>query len=259
MSIFSIIASLSRLSASIENFGMDGFSLWRNKTVKKQRTISYSLSGLRHKVYLRTHTSDYLVFSQIFIENQYQIALKNTPEVIIDCGANIGLASVYFANKYPNAKIIAIEPEASNFTLLKKNTENYPNVICLNCGIWSRKTRLSIEDTGDGLWAMVTHETDDDTNGKNTINAYSLTDIMSEYSLTHIDILKMDIEGSEKKVFSENYSQWLDKTRLIIIEFHDRMFAGTAKTFFEAIRNYDYRLETKGENIFCDLKKNSIL
>src|SRR5690606_34215424 len=115
-----------------------------------------------------------------------------------------------------------------------------------------------IEDMNDGHWAIVTNEIGENEKGENMIDAYNLAEIMSKYSLTHIDILKMDIEGSEKKVFSENYSQWLDKTRLVIIEFHDRMLAGTAKTFFEAIRNYDYRLETRGENIFCDLKKNSI-
>lgn len=42
------------------------------------------------------------------------------PRVIVDAGANIGLASLFFANKYADAKIIAIEPEEHNFKILKK-------------------------------------------------------------------------------------------------------------------------------------------
>ena len=87
-------------------------------------------------VYIRENSSDTAVFNQVFYRNEYNIELKEEPEIIIDCGANIGLASVYFANKYPGALIIAIEPEPSNYEMLIKNTANYSNIHCHNNGVW---------------------------------------------------------------------------------------------------------------------------
>ena len=72
-----------------------------------------------------------------------------------------------------------------------------------------------------------------------------------EHQLTQIDILKIDIETSEKQLFSENYSEWLPKVKVIIIELHDRMDAGCAKSFFTAINNCytNYTYSTLGENV----------
>lgn len=148
MRLSAIFESMTRMVYHIEHHGYEGFKLWKSKQGKKQKTIGYNLKDLKEKVYLRTDSSDYAIYKQIFIEKQYDCSLKKDPEVIIDCGANIGLASVFFANKYPSAKIIAIEPEKSNYEMLLLNTQNYPNVCCLNNGVWSKKTNLYIYDAG---------------------------------------------------------------------------------------------------------------
>src|ERR1051326_8504661 len=66
-------------------------------------------------LYLRTGTSDLPVFRQIFIDEEYNFQIPFQPSVIFDLGANVGFASIYFANKFPNARIIAVEPEISNY------------------------------------------------------------------------------------------------------------------------------------------------
>jgi predicted O-methyltransferase YrrM len=45
--------------------------------------------------------------------------------LILDCGANIGLSSIWFARKYPRATVIAVEPESENFRMLTMNTAEY--------------------------------------------------------------------------------------------------------------------------------------
>lgn len=45
---------------------------------------------------------------------------------IIDAGANIGLTSVYLANRFPNARILALEVDQQNFELLAENARPYP-------------------------------------------------------------------------------------------------------------------------------------
>ena len=49
--------------------------------------------------------------------------IREIHQLYIDAGANIGLTSIYFANKFPNAKIVALEPEIDNYIILQKNIQ----------------------------------------------------------------------------------------------------------------------------------------
>jgi hypothetical protein len=73
---------------------------------------------------------------------------------------------------------------------------------------------------------------------------------MKEYTIDKIDVLKIDIEGSEKEVF-ENSSQWINLVNVFFIELHDRMKDGCAKSFFNAIGHINYKFlpEFVGDNI----------
>src|SRR5688500_19248701 len=74
-------------------------------------------------VLVRPNTSDVWTFEKIFISREYDLSFVDVdPRTIVDVGANVGYASVYFASKYPRARIIAVEPEATDFALLKRNT-----------------------------------------------------------------------------------------------------------------------------------------
>ena len=53
-----------------------------------------------------------------------------------------------------------------------------------------------------------------------------------------IDILKIDIEGAEKELFMDNYKTWLGKTKVIVIELHDRLDKEISGIFFKAVNNY---------------------
>ena len=251
MKFSSFFSSLSRISKHIELYGKEGFMLWKSKLAKNEQLKTYKLRDIAHEVYLREGTSDYETFVQVFFDKQYAYTLDSQPKYIIDCGANIGLATIYFANQYPDATIIAVEPESSNYDVLKLNTAPYKNVHCLKNGIYNKKTHLKVEDSGLGKWGFTTVEVDSAEAG--TISALSIGDIKEMFSIDRIDIVKIDIEGSEKQLFKDNFSGWLGNTGLIIIELHDRTVKGTAKAFFDALHDYDYTLEIKGENIFCEI------
>ncbi|OSZ82625.1 hypothetical protein CAP35_04990 [Chitinophagaceae bacterium IBVUCB1] len=234
--------------SQFKKFGYGGLILWSKKHAKKKQTISVKLKDFAYPIYLRTASSDYETFLQVFDQNEYKFPYPEAAKVIIDCGANIGFASLYLARLFPDALIIAVEPEPSNFELLKKNTALYPNITCINSGIWTKKTMLEIVDTGIGEWGFMVKECAEDTPG--AVPAVGINDIMQDYKLQTIDILKIDIEGSEKEVFSENEQLWLPKVKMLVTELHDRMKKGTANAFFNAINKYEYRMEMNGENIF---------
>lgn len=194
-------------------------------------------------VFLRPGTSDQTVYDEVFILKSYDINLGD-PLFIVDAGAHIGLSSVYFARKYPKAIIVAIEPEPHNFDILLMNTRDYDNVRPIQAGLWSRKTHLRIEDSDVPTWSFRVSECTSDEG----IPAIGIRDIMSEFNTTQIDILKMDIEGSELEVLS-HYNSWIDNVKTIIIELHDRFQPGCTDALEKAISGFNYSKSTSGENI----------
>ena len=107
-----------------------------------------------------TSSSDVPTYDQVFLKREYDFDVKCSPKVIVDAGANIGLASVYFSNRFPNAKILAIEPEVSNFELLKKNIAQYDNIIPIHGALWNQNSEIDLMDPGLGKWGFMTQGAD---------------------------------------------------------------------------------------------------
>ena len=207
---------------------------------------NFKLKKFRYPLGIRNNPYDFATFEEVVLKQEYDLDLSFEPTTIIDGGANIGLTSVFFANKYPDAQIVSIEPEAGNFEMLKKNTQAYPNITLLNTGVWDHKASLAIVDSGKGNNSFTVEEVSYPT--KDSIRALSIADVIEERKWKTIDILKLDIEGSEKNVFEKNYERWLPWVKVLIIELHDRMSPGCSETVFKALANYNFSKEIKGEN-----------
>lgn len=135
-----------KIASHYKNLGFPGVLLLIKRNFKLFSTFKVSLPGYIFPVVLRNNTSDVTVFYQVFLALSYKIKINKDPKVIIDCGANIGLSVVYFKNRFPNSKIVAIEPEISNFEMLKTNTSGYNDVHCINRGVWNKSANLRIEN-----------------------------------------------------------------------------------------------------------------
>ncbi|GEO11751.1 FkbM family methyltransferase [Segetibacter aerophilus] len=206
------------------------------------------IPNIRYPISLRKGTSDQQAFYQVFLYKEYEILFPENPKVIIDGGANVGLFTILMKNRFPTAKFVCIEPDVENFQQLQKNVKAYEDVYCENCGLWPMVTNLKVWDKFNiGKWAMVVEENMDDWN----VKAISIDYLMKKYGIEVIDVLKLDIEASEKELFTTNYHNWLAKTKMIIIELHDTMKEGCARQFFETINKVysSYELSIKGENI----------
>lgn len=204
-------------------------------------------------VYLRPGTTDQSVYDSIFLSKEYDLNLGN-PLFIVDAGAHIGLSSVFFASKYPESTVVAIEPEPSNFDILRKNAEKFKNIKIIQAGLWSRKTTLRIENTNAATWSFKVIE---DQSGKG-IQAIGVRDVMSQFNMDRIDVLKIDIEGSEVEVLSSSGS-WIDSIRTMIIELHDRYKPGCTEALQKAVFGYDYNREISGESVvLSNIRKISL-
>jgi FkbM family methyltransferase len=209
----------------------------------------YKVKWKGRQVHLRKGTSDFCVFRQVLVFDQYTIKGLKSEEVetIVDLGANIGLSVLFFKVKYPKARIIAVEPEIKNYDLMVKNTTGLPDIYCLNNAIWHSNKTLGIFDTGGGEYNYLVKEESEDE--KAVTRSITINDIIEKHQLSRIDLLKIDIEGSEKELFSGNYTSWLPKVGCIVIEVHDWFRPGCAAAFFRAISLMEYTMSFKGENI----------
>jgi FkbM family methyltransferase len=223
-----------------------------NKLSGKSSLFCLRRSDLRHPLYLRIPSSDTFTYKQVFLDHEYDFGVNDQPRVIVDAGANIGLASVLFANRYPSAKIIAIEPESSNFELLKMNVAPYDNVIPLQAALWNRNEEINLVDPGRGKWGFMTAQKNLDSAAASavchTVRAMTVDRLLAEQNIDSIDILKIDIEGAEKEVFNDT-SAWIGRVGAIIIELHERMKAGCNRTFYRGSEGFD-REWTQGENVY---------
>lgn len=231
---FQNLTSDSQINAVIEGFSR----FFSAGTRDEVYPIFYP--KVKTPLYLRRGTSDFMNFIQIFVRAEYSSCFSFYPENIVDLGSYIGLSAVYFASRFPAAKIICVEPSSDNYEMLKLNTRAYSNVTTIRAGIWSHKTELKIARQIEGDWGNVVEEAN--SGDEDTFSALSISDLVEIYNINKIDFLKIDIEGSEKQVFLNNTDGWIDLVRTVACETHDRFMPGCTAAYEQlfANRGFDY-------------------
>jgi FkbM family methyltransferase len=222
-------------------FGIRGVLLAaKARAFNRSVVVTVNVPHLRHPIHLRLRTSDVTVFRSVILDKEYEWPLAKSPKLIVDAGANIGLTSVFYANTYPEAKIIAIEPEPSNYNMLVKNTAKYHNISPIRAALWNCNGRVHIIDGGIGGWSFQVEKANvgaSNTESPGLAIALTLDQLMSDFKIDQLDLLKVDIEGSEKEVF-ENSVGWINRVGVIVIELHDRLKAGCSNAVEQATKNW---------------------
>ena len=175
--------------------------------------------------------------------------------MIVDVGAYTGLSALYFSMRYSGARIIAIEANESNFELLVRNTSGFTNIEPVHAALWSHGGSLVVSDSEDGAWGSRVSESDlpvaassgGSGSSQRQAPAITVADVIREYNLDRIDLLKVDIEGAEKEVFADPVA-WIDRVDAICLELHDRFRPGCSRSFFKAVQDFPVEV-WRGENV----------
>lgn len=232
----------------------------KGKVTRMPAWLEINRADVRFPFFLRMPSSDAATFEQIFIKQEYDFDVKRTPKTIIDAGANIGLAAIYFSSKFPEAKIIAVEPEDSNFEILKKNVAPYGNIVPLRAALWHENAQINLMDPGLGKWGFMTQEQDghEQAYGEvvHKVQGMTVDSIMRQYGIEHIDILKVDIEGAEREIFQDP-SAWIGETDALIIELHEHMKPGCHRSFYNGSNGFDEEWR-QGENVFLTRNRGCV-
>lgn len=227
---------------------------------KIKREISVDIND--HVVFIRTQTSD-LEVAISCLGNEFEVLSDVLPEnyggLIIDAGGYIGTAAIKLAKMYPQSTVVSLEPSSKNFALLKKNTAKIHNIECLKVALTSKrlgKVKLYNRGTGELGFTIVEIPLDNpDAKFIEETEVVSLKEISERYDNKLIGLLKVDIEGGEKKLFEE-VDEVLSNIPVVFVELHDRIVEGCSKAFekFSADRLI---IKSDGEK-YLSIKKTSV-
>jgi FkbM family methyltransferase len=164
---------------------------------------------------------DIFTLGEIFFDREYDIVSAVPPNpVVVDCGANVGLSPIWFLASFPGASVHAIEPEPENFRLLTMNVGSRNDVIVTQAAVTQESGTVALSVAEHG--AM--HSVKDRGVGARTITvpAVNLGDYCRQKGLDRVDLLKLDIEGSELDVL-ESLGDVLSRVRIVVGELHESL------------------------------------
>jgi FkbM family methyltransferase len=176
---------------------------------------------------IRPGTTDSAVLGQVIARDEYGFLWKQhlpAPRIILDAGANCGIASVLFANLFPDATIVSVEPATDNFAALSTQIEPYASRIwAVNAALWGEHAALNVvKGARHGReWDNQIKADVAAADSKNAIAGNTVAELLQLHELPRFDFVKIDIEGSEKQVFEAQDLSWLDAASYVAVELHD--------------------------------------
>ena len=219
-----------------------------NLNIATPRLLNVRPPFLKYPVKLRARTSDPFVFRQIMIENEYLPLKDLRVETILDLGANIGLASAWFLNRFPAATVFAVEAAADNYPTCKENLAQYGSrARVLHGAAWSSRETLTLRRKSCAADNSV-HESGTGHPDEVQVEGWDIASLIEMSGFKQVDLLKIDIEGAEAEVFRADVSQWLGRVRNLCIELHGEE---CRKAFFGALAGYDFEHTQSGELDIC--------
>jgi FkbM family methyltransferase len=161
------------------------------------------------------------ILGAIFEGREYPLLLlpQYAPVVIMDIGANIGAAAVYFATQFPDAQIYCYEPSSRNFKYLEKNTEFFDRIRAFPYGLFNETCEARLYYGRDQPAQDSVIRNMETTDEGETVRLVKASEEMEMRSITEISILKIDTEGCEIPILGE-FSGLLERTDMIYCEYH---------------------------------------
>lgn len=209
---------------------------------------------------VRRRTSDVPTAQVVLMRKEYRPLIdlisrqraQGSIEYIVDVGANVGYGTIFFKKIFPNATCVAVEPDLGNYRILLENIRinNFEKVSPIQAALWTSEERLvtirSFRDARD--WAISVVDASNDS--VNTVEGIKIDKLIEAHSLPRIDVLKMDIEGTEALIFrpDEHPERFLSKVRFLALEIHDE--TNCREQILETLRQSEYAMSFHSETVF---------
>jgi FkbM family methyltransferase len=165
------------------------------------------------KILYRLNKGDLHSIREIWFEEDYWLPFKNSSGILLDLGANIGMASLWLSKKYAFTEVIAMEPDQTNAELVRDNFRlNSINGQVVQAAIGP------YDGTGRFKSSQISNLGKLSDNGS-PVQVFSVEAIIKKFSVSRFALIKIDIEGGEQALF-EGPTKWLERTDAMIMEIH---------------------------------------
>jgi FkbM family methyltransferase len=184
------------------------------RILKRPRHQPFSVKLAGHPFQAIDSLSFFWGYHEIFEQRIYRFPNSPNPPRILDCGANVGLASLFFLRTYPGCHLTALEPDPEIFKVLENNLRPHKN---------SETSLLNLALTGrPGTHDFYQHQGDSGRLGHSLQTSASSIKVkgifLDELLADPVDFLKIDIEGAEGEVLAA--TRYLRHARFVFIEYH---------------------------------------
>ena len=189
---------------------------------------------------LYTHFEGVQVIDEVFCLREYWKAFERNPRTIVDLGAHIGtftlLAAHFILNTHRDGLVVSVEPMLINYLALLNNiklnnVEKY--VYPIRAAVASKPGLVEVEWIGK----------------RERVRAMTMQEIADEARLSGIDLVKMDIEGAELDVLTNN-KDWLRNVNSIVMELHPQVYGLKGlRRIIEGLREEGFDVKVIRRNI----------
>lgn len=222
--------------------------VWQTLRILLQRalgasTVTVVLTRTAAPLAIRFNNSDLVLLLGVFLHGDCHLALQPAPDLILDLGANTGLTARAWADQFPTARIVAVEPDAATFRLCAQNTAAHAGTVCLN--------RIIGPVAGAGTLAnpaaisMARQFTPLPPGTAGGIRISPIEELLDEHPSSGPVLVKMDIEGAEIALF-EQFEPWLNRVQGVLVEPHGE---GTSALISRTLTRQGFSLHPVGEKI----------
>ncbi len=234
----------------------------RNSMIKEENLNSVNSEPLQLMraqgidIYYGNALSAKEIYDEVFIQKIYNFDTNKEKPIIIDAGSNIGIATLFFKNKYPLSKVICFEPDPNAFLILQKNisVNNLKNVVAINTALsrnngvtpfYGEVSGVAADSRGNSI--MNAWGTQRETSAKILVNSQRLSDYIQE----EIDFLKIDIEGAEQQVLEElgNKLRFIKEMVIEVHEIEAAYFDNSLEKIKSILNHYNFRITTQINHI----------
>lgn len=209
--------------------------------------------GLTHPVLCRPKTSDAAVLWGTFGERFHRPPVTLPRDaVIVDLGANVGYTSVDLAIANPTARVIAVEMDAGNAAVARRNLERFGSrCTVVRAAVWGQNGEVVYE--GDEEWAYRVVSSPAPDSGGGRAPSVTVPELLDEADVDRVAYMKMDVEGAEAELINEG-AVWLDRVDSLKIEVHPPAGLMSCAAVLETF-GFDVSTDTRHGGILVGIRR----
>lgn len=164
--------------------------------------------------------ADLFIYSEVFEHECYALPLRNQPATILDLGANIGLAAIYFARTFPTARVACVEPDPDNFRVLQRNLDlNRVAAVVFAAAAHNEDGAVMMTLAASAYGHRIADARTHGAAERYEVAAVTVPTLLARLGWERIGLVKIDIEGHETVLLAQP-CDWLDRVDALCLEYH---------------------------------------